>query len=194
MVSLTGDPNTANNGASAVTTVNPAADLSVTKTDAPDPVLVGQQLTYTLTAQNAGPSAAPSVQLTDTLPAGVTFVSAVPSQGTCSQASGTVTCPLGTIASGANATVSIKVTPAGAGVDHQPGERHLRGHGPEPRPTTPRARRRLVNPVADLVVTKTDSPDPVLVGQPLTYTVGVQNSGPSSATERVDERHAARPG
>ena len=49
--------------------------------------------------------------LTDPLPAGVTFVSATPSQGTCSQVAGTVTCPLGTIASGANATVSVVVTP-----------------------------------------------------------------------------------
>ena len=36
--------------------------------------------------------------LTDTLPGGVTFESATPTQGTCSEASGTVTCALGTIA------------------------------------------------------------------------------------------------
>ena len=46
----------ANNSASAETTVDPAADLSLTKTDSPDPVLAGQLLTYTLTAHNAGPA------------------------------------------------------------------------------------------------------------------------------------------
>ena len=45
---------------------------------------------------NAGPSSATGVQLTDTLPAGVTFDSATPSQGSCSESSGTVTCALGT--------------------------------------------------------------------------------------------------
>src|SRR6185295_13343758 len=109
------DPNAGNNSASAQTQVNPSANLSLTKTDSPDPVAAGQQLTYTLTAQNAGPSTATSVQVTDTLPGGVTFVSATPSQGTCGQASGTVTCSLGSLASGANATVDVKVTPQSAG-------------------------------------------------------------------------------
>ena len=49
------DPNSANNSASAATTVNPAADLSLTKSDSPDPVLQGQQLTYTLSVHNTGP-------------------------------------------------------------------------------------------------------------------------------------------
>ena len=44
-----GDPDPSNNSASAETTVDPAADLSLTNTDAPDPVHAGQQLTYTLT-------------------------------------------------------------------------------------------------------------------------------------------------
>ena len=71
-----GDPTAANNSASAETTVSPAADLELTKTDSPDPVPAGGLLTYTLAVHNAGPSSAPAVQLTDTLPAGVTFESA----------------------------------------------------------------------------------------------------------------------
>ena len=180
VTSLTGDPNTTNNGASAQTTVNASANLSLTKSDAPDPVLVGQPLTYTLTTQNAGPSSAPSVQLTDTLPAGVTFTSATPSQGTCSQASGTVTCALGTIANGGTATVTIVVAPQSQGsitntasVSSSATDVNLANNSA--------SAATLVDPVADLVVTKSDSPDPALVGQPLTYTVGIQNSGPSSA-------------
>ena len=63
------DTNLANNTAGATTTVNPMADLAVTKSDSPDPVLVGQQLTYTVGIQNNGPSTATSVSLSDTLPA-----------------------------------------------------------------------------------------------------------------------------
>jgi uncharacterized repeat protein (TIGR01451 family) len=105
------DPNTANNTATAVTTVIQPSDLSVTKTDAPDPVTVGSNLTYTVTITNNGPDAATGVTLTDTLPGGVTFVSATPSQGSCNQAAGVVTCNLGSLANGASATVTIVVTP-----------------------------------------------------------------------------------
>ncbi len=68
------------------------SDLSVTKTDSPDPVTVGNNLTYTVTITNNGPGGATGVVLTDTLPVGVTFVSATPSQGSCGEASGVVTC------------------------------------------------------------------------------------------------------
>jgi len=104
------DPTLANNTVSVTTTVNAAADLAVTKSDSPDPVVVSTNLTYNITVVNNGPSTATAVVLTDTLPGTVTFVSATPSQGTCTQAAGIVTCPLGAINSGANVTVAIVVT------------------------------------------------------------------------------------
>jgi uncharacterized repeat protein (TIGR01451 family) len=88
----------------------PSADVSVTKSDSPDPVSVGQELTYAISVANAGPDPAAGVTLSDTLPATVSLGSATPSQGTCS-GTATVTCALGSIASGATATVTIKVTP-----------------------------------------------------------------------------------
>ncbi|MBI3459898.1 DUF11 domain-containing protein, partial [Candidatus Acetothermia bacterium] len=77
-------------------------DLAVTKTDSPDPVIAGNNLTYTLTVTNNGPDNAGGVTVTDTLPGGVTFISAVPSQGSCSQSAGVVTCSLGTMANAAS--------------------------------------------------------------------------------------------
>ncbi|MEE9293850.1 MAG: CFI-box-CTERM domain-containing protein [Phycisphaerae bacterium] len=88
-------------------------DVSVTESGSPDPVTVGSSLTYTITVANAGPGAATGVTLTDTLPAGVTFVSAAPSQGSCSGTS-TVTCDLMTVIDGVNATVTLIVTPTTA--------------------------------------------------------------------------------
>jgi len=92
-------------------------DLAVTKTDSPDPVNVGDNLTYIIAVANHGPEST-DVTLTDTLPPQVTFVSATPSQGSCNEAGGTVTCNLGAMASGGSATVTIVVnipltTPAG---------------------------------------------------------------------------------
>ncbi len=87
-----------------------SADLVIVKADDPDPVMAGEVLTYTLSVTNTGPSNASGVIVTDTLPVGVTFESATPSQGSpCGEASGTVTCNLGTIASGHTATVTIAV-------------------------------------------------------------------------------------
>ncbi len=79
------DPNSANNIATATTTVERRADLSVTKTDSPDPVAAGGTLTYTLTVINDGPSEATSVTLTDPLPAGVSFASVTSSATSASK-------------------------------------------------------------------------------------------------------------
>jgi uncharacterized repeat protein (TIGR01451 family) len=89
-------------------------DLSVTKTAFPDPVVIGSNLTYTLTVANGGPSTATGVILSDTLPGNVTYVSATPNQGTCSGTS-TVICTLGSLANGASVVVTIAVTPISAG-------------------------------------------------------------------------------
>jgi len=59
----------------------PVADLSVTKTDSPDPVLAGSNVTYTITVQNLGPQDANNVALSDAVPANTTFVSAIPPAG-----------------------------------------------------------------------------------------------------------------
>jgi uncharacterized repeat protein (TIGR01451 family) len=65
------DPNPGNNTATETTTVSEWADLAAAKVAAPNPVLVGQPLTYTLTVTNYGPYDAHNVLLTDTLPADV---------------------------------------------------------------------------------------------------------------------------
>jgi uncharacterized repeat protein (TIGR01451 family) len=90
-------------------------DLVLTKSDSPDPVTQGSNLTYTIQVQN---NAAPAtgVVVTDTLPARVDFVSATPSQGTpCVRSGDTVTCNLGAMAAGATATVTIVVQPKRTG-------------------------------------------------------------------------------
>ncbi len=83
---------------------------------APDPVPVGNFLTYSISVTNTGALTATAITLFNDLPNSVTFVSATPSQGIgCTTAAGTVTCNLGSLTSGASATVTIVVTPTRKG-------------------------------------------------------------------------------
>ncbi len=61
-----------------------SADLTVSKTDSPDPVAIGNDITYTITVTNSGPDAAANAQLSDTVPTNTTFRSITPPAGwTC---------------------------------------------------------------------------------------------------------------
>lgn len=91
------------------------ADLDLSMGDGPDPVVQGQELTYSLTLQNKGPTEAPGAAVDVTLPGGVTFVSAVSSQGSCTPSGGSVQCDLGLLGNGATATITIKVRPNAVG-------------------------------------------------------------------------------
>ncbi len=107
------DPTAGNDSDTADITVQ-TADLSLAKTDGPDPAPIDGPLVYTLLVTNNGPHAATTVTLTDILPASVTLVSATPSQGSCSGTT-TVTCSLGTILNTGTASVEILVVTSGAG-------------------------------------------------------------------------------
>jgi len=95
----------------AITTVaSPSSDLSLTLLDSPDPVTIGNTLTYTLIVSNGGPATATFVKLTNTLPAGVTFLSASPSGYVVN--GNIITFPsLGDMGSGSSVTATILVRP-----------------------------------------------------------------------------------
>jgi uncharacterized repeat protein (TIGR01451 family) len=75
------DSNSSNDTGSATTTVQTRADLAVTKSDSPDPVWAGENITYTVTFASDGPSEAQNVSVTDAVPANATFVSAQVTSG-----------------------------------------------------------------------------------------------------------------
>lgn len=109
------DPNAANDTAKASTTVQAAgsgADLSCTVTATPDPVSVGSVLTWNVTVKDRGPDPATGVTVTATLPSKVT-VASLPSA--CTNASGTVTCTVGDLASGASRSLKLTARPTQTG-------------------------------------------------------------------------------
>ena len=91
-----------------------SADLSVDQTSSPETPLVGEQLTYTLTAKSEGPLTATGVEITDQIGAGADLESVTPSQGSCA-GTDPVVCQLGTINRGGTATVDLTVTPTRPG-------------------------------------------------------------------------------
>ena len=87
------------------------SDLAVSLEAAPALPAVGDPLIYTVHLTNTAPLAATDVVLTNLLPAGVSFLSAVPSQGGCTNFSGVVRCPLGALAAQSQATIIISCVP-----------------------------------------------------------------------------------
>lgn len=96
-----------------------SADVTITKTAGPDPVVRGTNITYTLTATNNGPTDAQDMVIADATPVDTTFVSATPDAGgVCVTpavgATGAITCTYaGATASGVShvVTIVVKVDP-----------------------------------------------------------------------------------
>lgn len=111
-------PNLTTNTASATVVVANAnsADMAIVKTATPNPVTEGTPLTYTLTVTNNGPATATNVTVTDTLPSSETYLASTTTQGSCSEAGGTVTCLLGTMANAGTATITVLTIPGQPGV------------------------------------------------------------------------------
>jgi uncharacterized repeat protein (TIGR01451 family)/CSLREA domain-containing protein len=168
-----------------VTTAAPSADLALAGT-APASVNLGQQVTFSLTVTTAGPFDATNVVLTDTLPAGTTFVSASASKGTFTQSGGVVTFSLGGLSTEIPpATVTIVVAPTVAGTIVN--KASVTADQADPTPAD-NGLNQVVNVVAptaqtaNLVLTQVAAPQPVTVGDNLTYTLTVTDTGPNDDT------------
>jgi uncharacterized repeat protein (TIGR01451 family) len=171
----------------------PEADLSVTKTDSPDPAIAGDQLYYTLTVTNGGPDDVPDAVITDTLPSQVTFVT--DNRGVCTEGpTGTLTCNLGKILNGDTSTVVVKVhvkADAVSAAGHPIGITNTVEVGsdkvkdPDASNNTASAST-IIEDRADLRVTKLCKPDQtVRAGDTTTCTILVDNLGLSDARSVV---------
>jgi len=99
---------------SASVTIIKDADLALDMQASATVILVGQPVTYTLTASNAGPTRAQGVMLVFTLPGGAQFVPE-DSTGDCIQAGNLVTCSLGMLPEGGQAVVALVIEPGTVG-------------------------------------------------------------------------------
>ena len=160
-----------NDSDTETTTVSTSADLSIAKSDSVDPVVAGTNFTYTLIVTNAGPSDATSVAVTDTLPAGVSYVSGTVSGGsgteTCTELGGVVSCDLGLLGNGASETIDIVVTvdPSVADGTVLSNSAVVSAATSDPNAVNDTdSEDTTVSTSADLSVSKTDGADPVVAG------------------------------
>ena len=152
-------------------------DLQIQK-DAPATVIAGEQITYTLVVTNAGPAIATNARVIDALPNGVTFVSATASNGGICNAG--IYCDLGDLAYQAVVTITIVVD-----VNTDQAGNTLTNvavvNADQPDPTPGDAQDEASTDVlglADIYILKSASPEPVIAGDELVYTLLIGNRGP----------------
>src|SRR5207247_2333371 len=187
--SATPDPTPGNNTGGDTDTPNPQADLSATKDDGSGTFTAGTDVSYTITVNNSGPSDAQTLLLSDALPVGTTFVSlALPAgwtrtDATAVGANGTITATLPTLVAGAPAQVFTLVIHVSSGFSgNLANTAVISSATPDPIPgnnsgtdtDTP-------NPQADLSATKDDGSATYTAGTDVSYTITVNNGGPSDA-------------
>ena len=180
------DQNPANNTATAAAIVTTSADLRVAKTFTPLAPRAGADVTYQLTATNAGPSDATGVTVHDPLDPRVTFVSATSG---CSLTAGVVDCPVGVLRAGASASATITVhlppNAAGAGVQN--------GASVDSATSDPNAANDVASTsfeptaTADLSISASAQPATVSAGETVRFTLAVHNAGPSDAADAALE-------
>ncbi len=169
------------------------ADLSVTKSDSPDPVTAGNNITYTIGVTNGGPSAASTATLNDTVPTNTTFVSFTAPAGWTSSTpavggTGTVTAVNPSLANGASAafTLVVRVNPGTASGTVVSNTASVSSQNPDANSGNNAATVTTTVAVgADVGVTKTGNLASVSPGGQISWTIVVSNSGPSTATNVV---------
>ncbi len=176
------DPNPTNDTTTDTDTLTPQADLAVTKSVSDATPNVGDNITFTVTLTDNGPSTATGVQVTDLLRAGLSFVSDTASQGSYDPAAGLWT--VGTVDTTHAQTLTLVahvVSPGSA--TNTVTISHADQLDPDLSNNT--ASVTVTPQQADVILTKlVNQPTPIF-GTPVTYTLIAHNDGPDAATAVV---------
>jgi uncharacterized repeat protein (TIGR01451 family)/CSLREA domain-containing protein len=181
------DPAPANNVFSTTTPVTPVVNLVVNKSAAPTLVLPGQTVTYVVTVNNAGPSTATGVVITDVFQGGASFGSVVATSGGATYQSNTstaVTFTVPSLSAGNSAVMTYTVTAPTSGVITNTATAGAAELDSNPANNTA-STTVTVTTGTDVRVVKTTPITQALAGQPVFYSVVVLNLGPLTATNIV---------
>ncbi|MBB5871858.1 putative repeat protein (TIGR01451 family) [Allocatelliglobosispora scoriae] len=179
------DPNPGNNTASAgLNPVTPTVDIAVTKSVDQPSIRVGHQAVFTITASNKGPFGATTVTLLDPIPSLLAYVSSSATKGSYDPGSAQWT--IGGLAVGQSVSLTLTVRALGVGtVSNTASLAAVSPADINQLNDQDTATVLITPPLADLAVAKTVAPDPVIVGQEVTYQVTAYNIGPDPAPSVV---------
>ena len=155
------------------------SDLQLTLTPSTTNATLGNALTYFVTLTNYGPSAATNVVVSNMIPSGMSYVTNTCNCGVF--ANGVLTFTYPSLAVGAGTSFGIVLLPTELGF----AANTVTALANEPDPNSNNIVTSTVlvsSPEADMGVSMTENPDPVLDGSPVTFTVVATNNGPSIAT------------
>jgi uncharacterized repeat protein (TIGR01451 family) len=158
-------------------------DVILHKSASTNSVNAGQGFNYTLQVENIGNADATNVQITDSIPASLT-IGNLPNN--CSKNGQTVTCDMGTVAAGANKSVSIPVTTSNGSCPSVDNQGTVSANN-EPNAntgnnTSNKVTVDVVCPNPDVTVHKSASAASVNAGGSVTFTLEATNGGGSDAT------------
>lgn len=168
-------------------TVTPLnADLSITKIDSKDPVTISERFLYTINVTNSGPFAATDVNVTDALPNGTIFYGASAVGWTCGYSGGVVTCSRASLSSGQSSSIVLDVAAPSqennitntASVASMTTDLNMANN-------TAAETTEIISNSADLSIAISDSPDPTITTQTITYSVTVTNNSASIIADGV---------
>ncbi|MBV9070738.1 MAG: IPTL-CTERM sorting domain-containing protein [Acidobacteria bacterium] len=175
----------ANNSATATTTITPlpTADLGITKSTPTTNAAPGAAVVYTIVLTNHGPDTATSVTMTDTLPATLLFQSiSAPAGYVCTTptvgTTGTISCTGSSLANGATATFTLNVTSVSNANGAIANTASVTGTPSDPTPGNNSQTSSFTAGSADLALSGGSGTS----GAFITYTFGLTNGGPSTAT------------
>ncbi|HEC45859.1 MAG TPA: DUF11 domain-containing protein, partial [Epsilonproteobacteria bacterium] len=186
------DINPANNLETIKTTVVEGSDLTLTKTSSPNPAIAGSIVTYKFDVVNNGPHTAVDLDLSDTLPGGLTFVgdNASPAADNdadwdCSASGQNVTCTGGDLAVGASSTFYFRVkvsqsSTSGDITNSATVTSTTAEVAPDDNTDTDILQ---ILPGTDMSIVKSLTTTPVISGQDVTFTLDVTNNGPMPADD-----------
>lgn len=177
-----------NNVCETVLEVRPAADLAVFKTAAPNPAALGTPLKYFLTVTNRGPEPAATVVLNEQIDATLGFSSVIASQGLWHLTADGLVWEIGSLGPADDATLQLLVSPSVAGTVTNIGTVTATETDPVPEDNRVELATSVRLP-ADLGLALSESPAPLVVDLPNSYTFTVTNLGPSAAS-KVEFLHA----